>query len=283
MISSDGSNLVIQRVARQASGRGTYRRGVTLLETILAAALLAAVAGAIVAALGGIASSEDKRRLRLAGYFEWCCNAAPDSKREFHRLFFDISRDLARHAIVARKNMWDIPSKTPVGRWNRPWPHVAAFAVVSGRFERPLAVADKELFLGKYGSPACPAAMLATETREGGFGRFGDAVAALGGDITLAPGEEVEYHYVLCIGDDQDGVRETLDALRAPGAAAACFPTSKAWWGDLLSPTAVNTSRPDFDLLNNHWLPYQAVSGRLWGRTGYYQQSGAFARRSPHS
>ncbi len=43
-------------------------RGVTLLETILAAALLAGVAGAIVNALAGMASSEDKRRLRLAGY-----------------------------------------------------------------------------------------------------------------------------------------------------------------------------------------------------------------------
>ena len=68
MISIAGNNLMIQRVARRASGRGLHRRGVTLLETILAAALLAAVAGAIVAALGGIASSEDKRRLRLAGY-----------------------------------------------------------------------------------------------------------------------------------------------------------------------------------------------------------------------
>lgn len=220
-----------------------------------------------------------RRRLRLAGYFEWCCNAAPDSKREFHRLFFDISRDDARHAIVARKNMWDIPSKTPVGRWNRHWPHVAAFAVASGRFDRPLAIADKELFLGKYGSPASPAAMLAPEAREGGFGRFGDAVAALGGDFVLAPGEEAEYHFVLCIGDDQAAVDDTLDALREPGAAAACFPASKAWWNDLFAPTEVKTARPDFDLLNNHWLPYQAVSGRLWGRTGYYQQSGAFGFR----
>ncbi|MEI7656453.1 MAG: glycosyl transferase family 36 [Phycisphaerae bacterium] len=219
------------------------------------------------------------RRLRLAGYFEWCCNAAPDAKREFHRLFFDIARDAGRHAIIARKNMWDIPSKTPVGRWNRPWPYVAAFAVVSGRFDCPLAVADKEAFLGKYGTPASPVAMTAAEPGEGGFGRFGDAVAALGGDFSLAPGHEVEFHYALCIADDEASLVDTIDGLRSPGAAAACFPAAKAWWGNLLAPTDVRTARPDFDLLNNHWLPYQAVSGRLWGRTGYYQQSGAFGFR----
>ena len=44
------------------------RRGVTLLETILAAALLAGLAGSIVAALGGVNSSETRRQARLGGY-----------------------------------------------------------------------------------------------------------------------------------------------------------------------------------------------------------------------
>ena len=41
----------------------------------------------------------------------------------------------------------------------------------------------------------------------------------------------------------------------------------------------MRSQMPDLDLLTNTWLPYQAISGRLWGRTGYYQQSGAYGFR----
>jgi cellobiose phosphorylase len=219
------------------------------------------------------------RNLRLANYFEWCCNTAPDVKREFHRLFFDISFDASRSAIIAHKNMWDIRPKNEREHWNRPWPYVAGLALIGGQFSNIAAVGDKELFLGKYGSTASPAALTSPTLRHGGFGRFGDAVASLGGDLTLAPGQSMTLHYVLCIADDDAGVNAIIDAMRVPGAAEACFPAASAKWQGLLTKTHVQSQRPDFDCLNNTWLPYQAISGRLWGRTGYYQQSGAFGFR----
>ncbi len=220
----------------------------------------------------------DARRLRIASYFEWCCNTAPDVKREFHRLFFNVSHDPARQAIVATKNMWDIRPKTEREHWNKPWPYAAAHAVC-GTFERELAIADKEQFLGKYGTTADPAAMRTGNPGVGGFGRFGDAVASLGGDLTIKPGETVQLHFLLGIGANPAEVTALMDTYRAPGAAANAVTASTEFWRNTLAPTQVESARPDFDLLNNHWLPYQAVSGRLWGRTGYYQQSGAFGFR----
>jgi len=228
------------------------------------------------------------RTLRLGAYFEWCCNTAPDAKREFHRLFFDVKHDAARKAIIAHKNMWDIRPKNEREHWNRPWPYVAAFAVSgkgAGRFERDLAIADKELFLGKYGSTASPAAMRrgipsdVSSTLVGGFGRFGDAVAGLGGELTLKPGETVVLYFTLAIGKDQAEVLSTIDHFGIESNAAAAHSSSRTDWDRIVAKTKVSTGRADFDLLNNYWLPYQAISARLWGRTGYYQQSGAYGFR----
>jgi cellobiose phosphorylase len=220
------------------------------------------------------------RSLRAAAYFEWCCNTAPDTKREFHRLFFDVKNDESRRAIIAHKNMWDIRPKNEREHWNRPWPYVAGFALSQNdAIKEPLSIADKELFLGKYGSTSSPQAMDQGAVRTGGFGRFGDAVCALGGDISLKPGESVTLYYTLAIGQNQSELLSTLDHFASPANAQNAHDESKPAWDALVAKTKVSSAREDFDILNNYWLPYQAVSGRLWGRTGYYQQSGAFGFR----
>lgn len=224
------------------------------------------------------------RSLRVASFFEWTCGVAPDVKREFHRLFFDVSFDetAARRAIVSTKNMWDIRPKTEREHWNVPWPYVAAHSVAGAQFDRPLAVADKQMFLGKYGATATPKAMTVRDIaglRQAGFGRFGDAAAALGGDLSIAPGATVKLHFVVTIGADKKACLANVDKYSDEKVAWDTPRRAHEFWKNLLGATTVKSDRADFDLLNNHWLPYQALSGRMWGRTGYYQQSGAFGFR----
>ncbi len=221
------------------------------------------------------------RRLRISSYFEWTCGVAPDSKREFHRLFFNTDFDASRHAMLVTKNMWDIRPKSEREHWNQPWPYFAAHAMGSGHgLERAFAIGDKSTFLGRYGTNAAPAAMKAVKTpATGGFGRFGDSAAAQGGELTLAPGATATVHFVIAIGSSRAEVEGLVDRYRAAPAVAAATTAAGDAWTRRLAPTHVDSERADFDLLNNTWLPYQAISGRLWGRTGYYQQSGAFGFR----
>lgn len=223
--------------------------------------------------------TDQTRRLRIASYFEWCCGVAPDVKREFHRLFITTTHDAARGAIIANKNMWDVPPRVEKEHWNRPWPYVAAHAVGGIRFDHPLAIADKRLFLGRTGQPHAPDAMTRRTSAVDGFGRFGDPCAALGGDFTLRPGESVTLSYMIAVTQSEAELLTLIDRYRDPIAAEQAIANAEDFWDTTLGATNVRSGAPDFDLLNNHWLPYQAISGRLWGRTGYYQQSGAFGFR----
>jgi cellobiose phosphorylase len=233
---------------------------------------------------------ETPRRLRIASFFEWCCGVAPDSKREFHRLFFTTRHDAGRRAIVTHKNMWDPPMRNDAtllerekGHWNRPWPYVAAHAVSGVKFDRELAIGDKSTFVGRYGNLARPRAMTEAAITPPGalnnFGRFGDASAALGGDFTLAAGGSATITFTVAIADDEANVLALVDRYNAPGAAERAVAGAGELWNKILEGSQVQSEQADFDLLNSHWLGYQAISGRLWARTGYYQQSGAFGYR----
>ncbi|MCC6678860.1 MAG: glycosyl transferase family 36 [Phycisphaerales bacterium] len=219
------------------------------------------------------------RKLRIAAVFDWCCGVAPDVKREFHKLFLQTEHDAGRRAIIATKNMWDIPPKSERDHWNQPWPYTAALAVGGIAFERDLAIGDRTAWLGRYGSTSAPAALTADKPAVTGFGRFGDGAAGLGGDLTIPAGGSVTLHYVLAIAADRARLNTLLDRYQSPAEAKGAVEAARRRWDSLLSPTRVTSSLPDFDLLNNTWLAYQAISGRLWGRTGYYQQSGGIGFR----
>lgn len=223
--------------------------------------------------------SSRPRRLRVCSYLEWCCGVAPDSKREFHRLFIRTRYEPELGAILATRTMWDLPGGSDSLHWNRPWPYLAAHAFHAEGFRTCLAVADKPAFLGRYGSPAAPRALLEPPEFGVGEGSFGDGIAALGGDVELAPGGEARVVYALAIAETEEALRSTLAPLTSYDGAADSLARSARRWEQTLGDVSVRSGWPDFDALNTTWLPYQALSGRLYGRTGYYQQSGAFGFR----
>jgi cellobiose phosphorylase len=222
-------------------------------------------------------TTDRARRIRMGAFFQWCCDAAPDSTREFHRLFFTTRHDEQRNAIYATKNVWNAPFGTPEDHWNRPWPYIAGFAMPEQQGDATWVTADTEAFFGREGDQRRPLAM--SEDCEPSFGRFADPCAGMGADVEIGPGEQVTRHFVLSVAEEQAELEQTLDKFSDLDVVESALDQICDGWSERLSQTTVKTQSEDFDLLNNTWLPYQAISARLWARSGYYQQSGAYGFR----
>ena len=214
------------------------------------------------------------RRLELTGFVEWCMGVAPSPRREFHKLFIETELDDARRAVFARNHMWDVPSRQH-GHWNTDFPFTAAFAC-----SEPLtgAEGDRVAFFGRYRDARSPQA-LGEASWHGSFGRHDDPVAALRCALTLAQGESRRLTFTLAAGDTRTEVERALEAYGSAAAAERALAATTEAWRDLLAAHRIESPDPGLDRLTNDWSRYQAISARLWGRCGYYQQSGAFGFR----
>ncbi|MCB2156604.1 glycosyl transferase family 36 [bacterium] len=219
------------------------------------------------------------RKISVCSHFMWCLGAAPDSKREFHRLFIDSAYEDG--LITARKCLWEVPDEK-YGHWNTNWPHVAFHAVWQPGAGVPASVAgagDHQYFLGRHGDFSAPAWLGADERESGGFGRLTDGIAALAATIELAPKEATDLMFALGAVEENGSPREALEPFSDTNAMDRVLADVEKAWAEKLEAVHVETPDPAFNLLNNTWLMYQAIAARLWGRTGYWQQSGAFGFR----
>jgi cyclic beta-1,2-glucan synthetase len=97
--------------------------------------------------------------------------------------------------------------------------------------------------------------------------------------VDLAPGEETTLHFVLGEGTDRDHALSLLSRWRSRDRADAEVERVRARWDGLLSRVTVRTPDPALDVAVNRWFLYQALSGRIFGRSGFYQSSGAYGFR----
>ncbi|MGE3182984.1 MAG: glycosyl hydrolase family 65 protein, partial [Phycisphaerae bacterium] len=214
------------------------------------------------------------RRLELTSYLEWNCGVAPSPRREFHKLFIDTRFDRARNAIFARGRMWDVPTKNH-GHWNADFPYFPAI----GTSERVTdAQGDKTEFFGRYNDTRTPDA-LEQVNWDPQFGAHEDAVAALRSKIALAADQERVACFALAVGKSVQETEKLLEGATDAANVAKALDAARAQWTNLLSAHRVETETPSINYLANDWLRYQAISARIWGRAGYYQQSGAYGFR----
>ena len=80
-------------------------------------------------------------------------------------------------------------------------------------------------------------------------------------------------------GRSDEAARELAAAWREIGRAERALDETKRWWADTLSTLRIETNDPAFDRMVNDWLPYQALTARLWGRCGPSQRGGATGYR----
>ena len=217
--------------------------------------------------------SRKTRKLQTFTYFEWCLGAAPDWHREFHKCFAETAFESKSHAVIALKRLWEVPSD--LGHWNVDWPY-AAFHGVSV----PPASFDcsKEVVLGPYGSCASPDGIRRSALKRT-LGRHYDPVASLAVSLSLRPGESKTVTYTLGAADTRDQAASLARKYHSAEKVDQALAEVKSRWEKVLDTTVVKTPDSSIDLLVNRWLKYQAISGRLWSRTGYYQLGGAYGFR----
>ncbi len=216
--------------------------------------------------------SRRQRTLNLYSFFEWGLGQAPDWHREFHRSFIRTVYDRAK-VLLATKRLWEVP--TDRGHWNADWPYVAFHSA-----DRAPAsyTTDKESFLGMYGSLRSPAAVNGKKL-SGRAGNWLDPCASLHHSLTLRPNEDVTITYTLGCAKTADEAIMLAERYRSEEIVQKEFDAVGERWKKLLGTVEVATPDTSLDLMENTWLKYQAISGRIWGRTAYYQTGGAFGFR----
>ena len=107
----------------------------------------------------------------------------------------------------------------------------------------------------------------------------GRRVAAFAGIIEVEAGSEAEVTIVLGQATSRAEAVTMAAALRDPASARASLVATRAWWTERVNDIRIETDDPAFDRLVNHWLPYQVLASRLWGRNGPNQRGGAYGFR----
>jgi cyclic beta-1,2-glucan synthetase len=199
------------------------------------------------------------RRLSLFALVEWVLG----SNRDQNRMSVVTSWDRDAEALFATN---------PLSAFHDRYSFFTATRPVRG------FTADREEFFGLGGSRERPKA-LERGTLSGRQGAGLDPCAALHVPLELRAGESLEVSLVLGDADTRAGARSLSLKYGNDAAVVRTFDEVVDHWDALLGAVKVKTPDAALDLMMNRWLLYQVTSCRLWGRSAFYQSSGAYGFR----
>ncbi|PAP76432.1 GH36-type glycosyl hydrolase domain-containing protein [Rubrivirga marina] len=139
--------------------------------------------------------------------------------------------------------------------------------------------ADRAAFLGRYGSPAAPRALVEGGPLDGALGAGLDPLVAHRVALDLAPGETKAIAFVLGEADTRAAAEALAARFARLGAVTEAVEATTQFWAETTGALQIETPEPALDLMANGWLLYQNLSCRLWGRTAFYQSGGAYGYR----
>jgi cyclic beta-1,2-glucan synthetase len=137
---------------------------------------------------------------------------------------------------------------------------------------------DRAEFIGRNGTLSAPAALARAAGLSNRVGAGLDPCGALQTRLTLLPGEGTELVFLLGEAASPAAAAALIEQYRRIDLDGV-FNDVAAQWNRTLGALEVKTPDRALDILLNGWLLYQTLASRVWGRTGFYQTSGAYGFR----
>jgi cyclic beta-1,2-glucan synthetase len=205
--------------------------------------------------------SASVRRYTVTLYVDWVLG----ENRSRSQLHVVTSRDPETGAIFARN------------AFRQHFGHRTAFLDLHPGRARTVT-GDRTEFLGRNGKLARPAVMrrVSLSNRTGpGL----DPCGAIQVGIVLEPSESRTLVGLLGDAVDARAAGDLIRKYRDLKVVDEALHQVVAFWDRLLGTIMVKTPDRAFDVMLNRWLPYQSLACRVWGRSAFYQSSGAFGFR----
>lgn len=219
-------------------------------------------------------SSTKILNLSIFTYLEWVLGSSNDYHREFHKQFLETRYSSEVNGLISSKRIWDIPLGDR-GHWNIEYEYLG---FISSNRKIISYEGDKESFIGQYGNLEKPKAVISGSLSKS-VGPFNDSIGSLLVDLSIAPNETEELSFYIGLKKSEEEIINSLAKYKSGEQIELALNETKSRWNNILSPLEINTPDEAMNFSVNKWLRYQAISGRLWARTAYYQQSGAFGFR----